>query len=82
MNKIPNPVLLQSSMRRCKPKMAEPEAIMLVFARSLDPQNSAISSMRRSVADLSVTVQFGVAHRTNAPPFVDTFDLMEQEAEC
>ncbi|DBA96355.1 hypothetical protein WJX82_006205 [Trebouxia sp. C0006] len=25
--------------------------------------------------------QFGVAHRTNAPPFVDPFDLMEQESQ-
>ncbi len=38
--------------------------------------------MKRSIVDLCVTVQFGVAHRTNAPPFVDPFDLMEQEAEC
>ncbi len=37
--------------------------------------------MRRSIADLCVTAQFGVAHRTNAPPFVDPFDLMEQEAQ-
>ncbi len=40
------------------------------------------SVLREDFADLCDTVQFGVAHRTNAPPFVDPFDLMEQEAEC
>ena len=38
--------------------------------------------LQLNIHECSFASQFGVAHRTNAPPFKEAFDVMEQEVDC